>query len=301
MRHDPTNEPATPLQPYSKLLAGHFHQHGRYSARRPRGTSDWLLIYTVAGAGRFGLAGPGDAELLTRPGDAVLLAPGTPHDYGLPANAPGKPLGSWELLWAHFLPRPDWPDDLLRSWPAVASGVFHLHLEDKALRRRATRRLAQMHRFSLGSGPCAVALGLNALEEVLLLLDAAHPRSGTTPTDPRVARAADILCQNLVQPPTLPALARSVGLSSSRLAHLFTAALGRPPARYLEEQRLRRASLLLANTGRTVAEIAADVGFANPFYFSLRFKRHMGRNPRAYRQLSLSAAPVNATARQVKE
>ncbi len=102
-------------------------------------------------------------------------------------------------------------------------------------------------------------------------------RTGGVVADERAAET------NLAGP---PALARTVGLSPSRLAHLFTAALGRPPARCLEKQRPRRAALLLANTARTVTEIAADVGFENAFYFSARFKHRAGCSPRAFRQLS---------------
>jgi AraC-like DNA-binding protein len=46
---------------------------------------------------------------------------------------------------------------------------------------------------------------------------------------------------------------------------------------------LRRAGELLALSRQTIAEIADEVGFANPFYFTLRFKKHTGESPRAFR------------------
>jgi AraC family transcriptional regulator, arabinose operon regulatory protein len=79
-------------------------------------------------------------------------------------------------------------------------------------------------------------------------------------------------------------LARAAGLSASRLRHLFRAQTGNSPRRFLEEQRLRRARDLLALSRQTIGEIAAELGFANPFYFTLRFKRQTGESPRAFRQ-----------------
>jgi YesN/AraC family two-component response regulator len=34
----------------------------------------------------------------------------------------------------------------------------------------------------------------------------------------------------------------------------------------------------------SIKEIAAEVGYENPFYFSLRFKKQTGTSPRDYRQ-----------------
>ena len=42
-------------------------------------------------------------------------------------------------------------------------------------------------------------------------------------------------------------------------------------------------SLLLRMTSLSVKQVAAEVGFANPFYFSLRFKRATGRRLTGYR------------------
>jgi AraC-like DNA-binding protein len=49
----------------------------------------------------------------------------------------------------------------------------------------------------------------------------------------------------------------------------------------------------LRDSDRAVAEIAAEVGFADPFHFSRAFKRVMGVAPRGYRQRSaaLSRSP----------
>jgi AraC-like DNA-binding protein len=45
-----------------------------------------------------------------------------------------------------------------------------------------------------------------------------------------------------------------------------------------------RASLLLARSPRTIESIAADVGYGDPFAFSVAFKRQFGVPPSAYRR-----------------
>src|SRR4051794_23219473 len=99
-----------PYQAIDRLLTGHFQETSGYRAVRRQGVGDWLLIHTLGGRGRFGHPG---GELIAEPGDWVLLKPGTPHDYGVEPT-----LERWELLWAHFQPRPDWLDWL--AWSAVA-------------------------------------------------------------------------------------------------------------------------------------------------------------------------------------
>jgi AraC family transcriptional regulator of arabinose operon len=68
------------------------------------------------------------------------------------------------------------------------------------------------------------------------------------------------------------------------MAHLFRAQVGQTPQRFLEQQRLDRAKQLLAFTPNSIKTIAYELGFENPFYFTLRFKRYTGSSPRQYRK-----------------
>ena len=96
--------------------------------------------------------------------------------------------------------------------------------------------------------------------------------------------AIDYICLNYAEPLTVTQIARQCGLSASRFAHLFRSQTGETPQRYLELQRLHRACQLLEFTQEPIREIARQVGFDNPFYFTLRFKRQQGVSPRHLRQ-----------------
>ena len=89
-----------------------------FSRWRPHGTHDWLLMLTTGGRGRFGTR---RGDLFAEPGDAVLIKPGMPHDYGL-EDARRR----WDIRWAHFVPRAEWLQ--LLEWPDQG-GVMRLRLK----------------------------------------------------------------------------------------------------------------------------------------------------------------------------
>lgn len=264
--------PETPHRTAAPLGTGHFVEAPGYAAWRPHGTADHLLILTLAGSGRFGHEG---GTLVAGPGDIVLLRPGTPHDY----HAGGA--AGWELLWTHFVPLPHWLE-WLAAWPHAAPGVGHLTLE--GARGPVETALRTMHHFATGTAlPRREQFALNALETALLWCDNANPRAGRDRLDERVARAMELLLARLNETIPMPTLADHVGLSGSRLAHLFRQHTGQTPQQFVERERIARAKQLLSLTTRPVAAIARAVGFDNPFYFSLRFKRATGLSPRDWR------------------
>jgi len=263
----------TPHRHDSELLADEFHSNRAYTNWRPRGSGNWLLILTVAGAGR--IVTP-RGEFVLSPGEALVYAPGDYQDYGTDPAA-----GRWHLLWSHFTPKAGWHAWL--NWPKNARGVRHLLLPKGEVRdafAAALRRTAGGVRRRL---PNAIDFAANALEEALLWAHLAATRGEWIRLDPRVRRAMDYLAGDLRQPFKLDVLARHCGLSVSRLAHLFKSEAGVSPQQFFEQQRLHQASRLLRVTGLGIAEIAAEVGYDDPFYFTNRFRRHTGISPTQFR------------------
>ncbi len=86
-----------------------------------------------------------------------------------------------------------------------------------------------------------------------------------------------------VEPPHLTDLARAVGLSPSRLGHLFKAGTGTSPAAYRRAVCLKRAAEMLVLSTRSVKEIAFVLGFRSVSHFIRDFKHAYGVAPRQYR------------------
>lgn len=259
--------PAAPVvitTPDEPLVAGSFTEGPSYHTVRQGGSTDWLLVHTVAGSGYF--SGDGSRHF-AHAGDFHLLRPRTVHDYGA--------IASWSLIWTHFLPRNDWMP--LLKWPEIAPGLMQLSIP--ARQCSAARQIfRKIERIAASAMFRRSDLALNALEELLLRI---APQPGSL--DHRIEAALERLHSDLAYDHSVPGLAAACGLSTSRFAHLFRQQLGVSPLRYLEERRLIRARQLLDATSFTVAEIAFQVGFQSPFYFSRRFRLFSGLSPSGYR------------------
>jgi AraC-like DNA-binding protein len=82
----------------------------------------------------------------------------------------------------------------------------------------------------------------------------------------------------------LDTAAREAGLSPYHFLRVFAAALRVTPHQYLVRARLRRAAGLLADDGRSITDIAFDVGFGDVSNFVRTFGRAAGVSPRAFRR-----------------
>lgn len=78
---------------------------------------------------------------------------------------------------------------------------------------------------------------------------------------------------------TLNEMAGHAGMSISSLRAAFQETTGASPARVRNSLRLAHAYERLRPGVRTVAEVAADLGFCDPFHFSKAFKREFGFPP----------------------
>ena len=74
-------------------------------------------------------------------------------------------------------------------------------------------------------------------------------------------------------------LGEQIGLSRVQLYRKTKALCGYAPNELLRIARLKRASLLLASTEKTVSEITYEVGFSSPSYFTKCYKEYFGESP----------------------
>lgn len=79
-------------------------------------------------------------------------------------------------------------------------------------------------------------------------------------------------------------LGEEIGLGRVQLYRKVKAITGQTPVELLRQMRLQRAYALLGNTTKTVAEIAFEVGFNTPGYFSKCFKEQYGKLPMELRE-----------------
>jgi AraC-like DNA-binding protein len=104
--------------------------------------------------------------------------------------------------------------------------------------------------------------------------------------DPDVGSALALVHSQPSEPWTIAGLAKRVGVSRSVLAERFRHFLGMPPMAYLTRWRLQLGAQLLASTSRSVAQIAAEVGYESEPAFNRAFKREYKSPPARFRRKS---------------
>jgi len=85
---------------------------------------------------------------------------------------------------------------------------------------------------------------------------------------------------------SLKMLADKIALSPGHLSTLFTKEFGIAFHDYLTAERLERAKIMLLSSDMKNYEIAEQVGFEDPNYFSTAFKRRFGMSPSKYKSTS---------------
>jgi AraC-like DNA-binding protein len=96
-------------------------------------------------------------------------------------------------------------------------------------------------------------------------------------------RLYEYLWENHAEPITVAQAASMLGMNQFRFMKFFKKATGMTFVTYLTHLRLTCAHRLLKEKQRSIADIAATVGFADQSYFDRRFRQLYGRTPREVR------------------
>jgi AraC family transcriptional regulator len=127
----------------------------------------------------------------------------------------------------------------------------------------------------------AIALQVHLVHEYGVIRRQEQRRGGLTAADER--RAKDLLMSRIDGDVSIAELAQECGLSRSHFIRAFKASTGRPPYRWLAEQRLRMARELLRDSKLSIADVTQRLGFVNQSHFTRAFAKAYGVTPGAVR------------------
>ncbi|MDX8348000.1 AraC family transcriptional regulator [Cognatiyoonia sp. IB215446] len=170
--------------------------------------------------------------------------------------------------------------------------------------------LVRMMQSEITAQRCGADSVLSRLGEVLIvrMMRALIEEGATQPgllaglSDPRLSQAIVAMHDRPGKAWRNEDLAHIAGMSRSRFAERFLAAVGEPPAAYLRRWRLTLA-LQDITKGDRVDVVARRYGFASSEGFTRAFKKHHGRTPILLRHARLheaggaAKAPVDAANR----
>ncbi|MEU1274604.1 AraC family transcriptional regulator [Streptomyces sp. NPDC005799] len=250
--------------PSLDLLTARFDKHV-YS---PHAHDEFTVGVCVGGSEVIDYRG---GHIRTGPGSIVVLAPDEVHTGG-PGNATDG--YAYRALYADTTlltegtlgGLPHFRDPLIDD-PELAAAILSTHTE-----------------LSACPDPLETESRLPWLLTALARRHStARPTSDEVPGAERIALLVrDRLADELLQPPSLAALATELNLSRYQLLRAFRTTMGIPPYAWLAQHRVTRARRLL-DAGLRPAEVAPLVGFADQAHLTRWFRRVLGVTPAAYR------------------
>ena len=100
----------------------------------------------------------------------------------------------------------------------------------------------------------------------------------------RIKQARDIIESDFITPPSVPTLARLVGLNRNKLTYGFKHLFNMPILDYTIKLRLEKAWDMLQQTDLSIAQISSSVGYQHQASFSAAFKAFFSLSPREVRK-----------------
>ena len=276
-----------------------------------------LISYHLVTSGNWWATPEGGAPVRLETGDVIVFPGGIPHVMSTDLDTP---LGAAFDI-RDVQPGEQWPHHIVGETSAAERGSIvcgFLGCDNRpfnpllaALPRTMVVSdrngandgwLGQFMRLAVAEANHKRAGGESVLGRVseLMFVEAVRRHIDTLPDehtgwlaglrDRFVGRALTLLHGEPAHPWTLEELAHEVGLSRSALADRFLHLVGHPPMQYLAQWRMQVAAGLLTNGGASLAEVAADVGYASEAAFSRAFKKIVGEPPAAWRRQRNGAA-----------
>jgi AraC-like DNA-binding protein len=111
-------------------------------------------------------------------------------------------------------------------------------------------------------------------------------------TDAAIPKAVEFIRENYKRDIPLADIAYVTGYSPNYFHRVFSSVMGKTPQQYLLDVRIRNAKYLLAQSEKTLCEIAYECGFSSQAYFTEQFKRATYTTPGQYRKQCLERYPV---------
>jgi transcriptional regulator GlxA family with amidase domain len=108
----------------------------------------------------------------------------------------------------------------------------------------------------------------------------------------RIGRSIAYMVEHLDEPLQVSTLAAQASVSPSHYFALFKRQTGTAPIDFFIRLRMNHAKQLLDSTASSVKEIAATMGYDDPFYFSRVFKSVHQVAPAEYRRRNVHGRPT---------
>jgi len=238
---------------------------------RPSGSAQHILIYCTKGKGWIKYP---DQLFVVNEQQFIIIPKDLPHQYGADTRNP------WSIYWIHFKGGKasqianalEGPQDIPAYRPS-----------------RAEERISLFDEIFLNLEMGYSKENLHYVNMVLwhflgsLLYIRPFRQIGRVLEQDPIGESIRYMKENLDQSFSLSHLAGHCGYSPSHYIALFRKKTAYTPVEYFIHLKMQRACQYLDLTGLRVNEIANQLGYTDPYYFTRAFIKRIGMSPRKYR------------------
>lgn len=249
-----------------------WYPNARYHyCERAHGAPEHILALCAEGSGWFQVGGVRDT--LTQH-EAMLLPQNTRHVYGASEASP------WSLHWVHFVGGSS--EYFFRQLPP---GKFKLAVDPNASEQLSQLFVESYAAFASSFAVDRMIYASQTLHHLLALLF--FNNHAFTPallnSQQNIDETLLFLQRNIHRSLTLNEMAEHAKMSKSHFSRLFKKQTGYSPIDYFIRLKMQHACMLLS-TRISIREIALQLGYEDPYYFSHSFKLVIGCAPAIYRR-----------------
>jgi AraC-like DNA-binding protein len=245
------------------------HADGYYfDVEKGRELNEYQLLYITEGEGVF--RSTHQREVHLKEGDLFLLFPGEWHSYH------PLPDQGWKSYWIGFRGQ-NMDDRVAAGFLSTNKPIYHVGFSSEIVRLyksaydTAIAEAAYSQQLLAGIVNHLIGIMYSLERNIELNKNKGHVDM--------VNRARLRIREALESPLTIQQIAEELGVSYSNFRKLFKEYTGLSPATYQQDLKLQRAKELLSTTDMSIKEIAYQLNFDSPDYFSAKFKIKTGRKP----------------------
>lgn len=235
---------------------------------------EFQLVFYASGEGTFHSDSAGEARI--KEGDLMMLFPGERHSY-----YPDEDKG-WEEYWIGFK-GPNIDSRVSHGFFSPTNPIYTIAPEMTGqlldIFTSAIRVAQQM-----GKGYQQLLAGYVNMLLGHISYAGTRALQGETNDTSDIQRAMIFIHNNYKRDLHPEQVSEYIGWGYSRFRKVFLQQTGTTPYQYIQEVRIEQSKHLLLNTRKALKEIAYDVGFSSPDYFSTAFRRIVGMSPLAFRK-----------------
>ena len=252
---------------------GYFPKALYHYCQRPQGCVDNILFYCVQGKGYYTL----DGHTFTLNPNQYVIVPATdkPLVYWSDTEDP------WSIYWVHFT------SDALQAF----NRAYHIVPEQGPQyiphNEKGIRIWEEMYEnLSRGYSPENLMNTNLCLYHLIatFVFSQLQNQNSSSPEKAIIRETIDYMKNNLDKTIRIEDFADLNKYSVSHFSKLFRLTTGMSPIEYFIHLKMQKACQLLYTEDSRVKQIAALLGYDDPYYFSRLFKKYMNTSPETYRK-----------------